>query len=176
MFNLANSAATYSAALRCSGLPVLRPFISSLASASTYDHQRLPSGTAAAYSAAAAMTAKVTQRARFISSPSLSSTPHASPICRARDSGVLRINPPTRAKEDWGLMGDPASYHLRRPFTEFRQAVCFHTHLPVREFHYARLGALCSVELSRSAAVVWLVRTPTFLRLKGGGMANESPP
>src|SRR5260370_18473144 len=36
--------------------------------------------------------------------------------------------------------------------------------------------AISDIELSRSAAVVWLVRTPTFLRLKGGGMANESPP
>jgi hypothetical protein len=32
------------------------------------------------------------------------------------------------------------------------------------------------IELSRSAAVVWLVRTPTSRRWKGGGMAHESPP
>jgi hypothetical protein len=30
-------------------------------------------------------------------------------------------------------MSDPASYHLRRPFTDFRQAVCFQTHPPLRE-------------------------------------------
>src|SRR5438045_6701859 len=38
------------------------------------------------------------------------------------------------------------------------------------------IRALFSVELSRSAAVVWLVRTPTARRWKGGGMAHESPP
>ena len=36
--------------------------------------------------------------------------------------------------------------------------------------------ALTGVELSRSAAVVWLVRAPTSRRWKGGGMAHESPP
>src|SRR5260370_28083565 len=36
--------------------------------------------------------------------------------------------------------------------------------------------ALIGIELSRSAAVVWLVRTPTSRRWKGGGMAHESPP
>src|SRR5260370_41090684 len=37
-------------------------------------------------------------------------------------------------------------------------------------------GAISDIELSRSAAVVWLVRTPTSWRWKGGGMAHESPP
>src|SRR5260370_33617737 len=38
------------------------------------------------------------------------------------------------------------------------------------------LAGIFDIELSRSAAVVWLVRTPTSRRWKGGGMAHEPPP
>jgi hypothetical protein len=41
---------------------------------------------------------------------------------------------------------------------------------------WAHFGRLNRIELSRSAAVVWLVRTPSFPRWKEGGMANDSPP
>ena len=46
---------THSAALRCAALPVSRPSMSSLASVSTNDHQRLPSRSGAATTIAVAI-------------------------------------------------------------------------------------------------------------------------
>src|SRR5262249_43538860 len=46
--SLSNSPATYSAALRCPGLPVSRPSSEASARNTTCDHQRRPSGVSAA--------------------------------------------------------------------------------------------------------------------------------
>src|SRR5260370_24283508 len=85
-----------------------------------------------------------------------------------RPSIHLSVKSPTRTSG----CGTPCSARIARNSEGGRSVVPPNTSKNRR----ARQLPITPVELSRSAAVVWLVRTPTFLRLKGGGMAHESPP